>query len=90
MAKEKSKTLRVTVLADEIVFDGKTHKQGEEFTMNLQDPVSEGLIAGGAVLETKEFKKRQAELDEHLKEQAEMSKAAEEKLKEKGDGDGSR
>ena len=78
MAKEKT-TLKVTVLADEVVFGDKTYKQGDEFSMNLKDPVSEGLLVGGAVMETSEYKKALAE-----EEAAEKMEPVEE------DGDGSR
>lgn len=89
MTKEKT-TLKVTVLADEIVVGDKTHKQGDEITLNLKDPVSEGLLLGGSVVETAEHKKRLADEEAGREESDRITEAATKSTIGKGVEDGSR
>lgn len=84
MAKKNDKQLlEVIVLADEVVFQDKSYKQGDVFKIDQKDPVSEGLIGSAAVMDHADYKKQAAEVAE-----AEAAaKAAEEKG---GSEDGSR
>lgn len=84
MAKKKDSTLlEVITIADEVVFQDKSYKQGQVFEMDTKDPVSEGLIGSTAVMDHAEYKKQVAEME---KTEADR-KAAEEKG---GSEDGSR
>jgi len=83
MAKKNEKQLEVITLADEVVFQDKSHKQGDVFKIDTTDPVSEGLIGSGAVMDHAAYKKEVAE-----REKAEAAAAAAEE--KGGDEDGSR
>lgn len=88
MAKKKdNRHIEVIAIADEIVFQDKTIKQGTVFKLDTADPVAEGLLVGGAVVDHAEYKKQMAELEAAEAEQ----KAQQEKAEaEAEDEDGSR
>lgn len=74
MAKSEDKnTLKVIVLADDLVIGDKNYKQGDKFVLDLKDPVSEGLLLS-AVEDVKTY-------DERMKMEAEAAKVNEEAAK---------
>lgn len=58
----KKKPSKLIVLADEIVVQDKTYKQGDTFTPDESDPTIEGLIVGGAVMSKDDYDEREKEL----------------------------
>lgn len=64
MAKKNSKEIEMIVLADEVVYNDKTYKQGQTFKLNIEDPVAEGLVGASAVMDHAAYKKQIAEMEE--------------------------
>lgn len=88
MAKSKdSNTLKVIVLADVLVHGDKTYKTGDKLTINLDDPVTEGLLAAGSLMDIKEYDEKIAQQKEAEENQRKQDEAAE---AEKGGKGGSR
>lgn len=71
--KEKDNTMKVIVHADEIILGDKSHKQGDKVTIDLNDPVTEGLLVAGAIESVTDFEERMkalAEVERQAKEDA--------------------